>query len=59
MSSKIKKHEAEQQARDEHWQCATCSAPAQEHNKYCLSCELYWQDFPNDMRTSAQEEHRR
>lgn len=42
--SKIKRHEAEQQVRDEHWQCKTCAAPALEDEPYCLSCKMYWED---------------
>lgn len=36
--------DAEQQVADEHIQCATCNAPAQEGKKYCRCCEMYWED---------------
>jgi len=44
MSAKLKTHEALQAVEDERWQCETCSAPAQEHERFCLSCQIYWAD---------------
>jgi hypothetical protein len=44
LKRKLKPHEAEQQAKEEHWQCATCRTPALEAEIYCLSCKLYWED---------------
>lgn len=26
------------------WQCATCSAPSHENDKFCRSCRMYWDD---------------
>ena len=36
--------DAIQQCEDEQWQCATCSAPAEENGQHCMSCRIYWQD---------------
>ena len=41
--------EAEQQVKDEAWQCLTCSAPRQEGKKHCMHCEMYWDDVDNGM----------
>lgn len=37
--------EALQQVEDEQHMCASCSSERQEHSKYCVHCEMYWEDF--------------
>lgn len=45
MRNKLTPQKAKQQEEEERWQCKTCPAPAQEHSPYCLSCQLYWEDY--------------
>lgn len=43
---KLKRHEAENRAEEDQWQCRTCSAPMDEvpEDGYCRSCRDYWND---------------
>jgi len=48
-AEKVTIRSALDQAAEEDWQCATCSAAAEESSQYCMSCGLYWQDVENGL----------
>lgn len=49
MMGKLTVPDALAEVERDRWQCETCTAPAEENGRYCLSCCLYWNDVANGL----------